>query len=75
MSNLITKLHPKAMERLKNSKISGEKISTLLTQLWENAKITGKLEVLVLDYLVEDDILEMGDLVPLITIGLKQIVE
>ena len=40
--------------------------------LLENAKKTGKFEVMVLDYLAGDDTLEEGDVIPMITIGIRE---
>ena len=66
-------INPSALEKVKTAKMRGESFATVLESLATTLELTGAAETsITFDYQHDDIEVERGDLVPFITIGLRQ---
>ena len=62
-----------ALEKVKTAKMKGESFATILEDLNLTLEVTGAAETsITFDYQHDDIEVERGDLIPFITIGLRQ---
>jgi len=62
-----------ALQKVKDAKMSGEGFAMVMATLGETLALTGAAETqMSFDYQHKDILVEPGDLIPFITIGLRQ---
>jgi len=66
-------IHQEALERVRSAKIRGEKVAEIMARFEGVLDATGAADcLLTLDYQGKDMDVQPGDLIPVITIGLRQ---